>query len=197
MKTDARVRYTKMILRETLLKCMNRKQLKDITVTEVCRLADINRATFYNHYKDCYAIVNEVEQEQLEVFRTLLIEKKKTGAELLRYILNSIDKAIDLTGGEGGKMLPESFRDGLIETAMKYGVRGWKDRLPGVDGREAELAYEGLLAAAFRIAMTSYDRYDREPVVKTIMGMFSAYIEAHTENEDNDSISDNKQEVQK
>lgn len=118
MKSDARVRRTKMLLREALLECMKSKQLKDITITEVCGKAEVNRATFYKHYKSCCDIADEIEQEQLEMFRAMLVEKKKAGEALLRDILVSIDKATELTGGESGKKLSESFQNGLIRTAM-------------------------------------------------------------------------------
>lgn len=160
---------------------MKRKQLKDITVTEVCEIADIKRTTFYRHYKDCFEIAAEFEREQLAVFQTILEEKKKAGEDLLRDILISVDKAIELTGGNGGKMIPESFREGVISTAMKYGMQAWKERIPAVDEREAELVYEGLLAAALRMALSADGGTDRETVVKTIMGLFSAYIGSHCE----------------
>ena len=50
MGTDARVRYTKMVLKEALFKCLKEKSIKDITITEVCELAEVNRATFCKHY---------------------------------------------------------------------------------------------------------------------------------------------------
>lgn len=187
MKTDARVRLTRRLLREALLECMKKRQLKDITITEVCRTAEINRATFYKHYRNCYEIVEEVEQDQLEVFRTMLMERKKSGEELLRDILDSIDKAIELTGGEGGKMLPESFKDGLIRTTMECGVQAWKERIPRVGEHEAELAYEGLVAAALRMALSAGGTAHREVVVKTIMGMFNSYIRTHETNTGNET----------
>lgn len=46
MKTDARVRYTKMRIREAFFQCLREKPVSRITVKELCDTAEINRATF-------------------------------------------------------------------------------------------------------------------------------------------------------
>ena len=45
-KQDARVRYTKMMVKSSLLELMQTKPVAKITVTEICEKAGINRATF-------------------------------------------------------------------------------------------------------------------------------------------------------
>ena len=51
---DRRVRKTKRQLRLALMKLMADKSIKDISVRELAAIADINRGTFYIHYKDVY-----------------------------------------------------------------------------------------------------------------------------------------------
>ena len=51
-KTDRRVRRTKTRLTEGLLHLLMQKDIKDISVRELAEYADINRCTFYLHYKD-------------------------------------------------------------------------------------------------------------------------------------------------
>ena len=51
---DRRVRKTKRQLRLALMKLMAEKSVKDISVRELAAIADINRGTFYIHYKDVY-----------------------------------------------------------------------------------------------------------------------------------------------
>ena len=54
MKTDARVKYTKMVLKKALLELMQHKPVNKITVKEICERAELNRATFYAHYSVSY-----------------------------------------------------------------------------------------------------------------------------------------------
>ena len=58
---DRRVRRTRKRLQEALAALMREKELKDITVRELTDLADVNRGTFYSHYKDLYDMREQVE----------------------------------------------------------------------------------------------------------------------------------------
>lgn len=65
---DRRVRRTRKQLQTALATLMREKELKDITVRELADLADVNRGTFYSHYKDLYDMRDQVEDE---LFRQL------------------------------------------------------------------------------------------------------------------------------
>ncbi|SHG83955.1 TetR/AcrR family transcriptional regulator [Ornithinibacillus halophilus] len=56
MKQDLRVIKTQESLRHALLILIKEKPLDSITVAELCRLANINRGTFYLHYKDVHGV---------------------------------------------------------------------------------------------------------------------------------------------
>ena len=49
-REDQRIKLTKRLLAESLVELLKEKPLEKVTVTELCRKAGINRATFYNHY---------------------------------------------------------------------------------------------------------------------------------------------------
>lgn len=70
--TDRRVRKTKALLRQTLIHLLMQKNLKDITVCELTELADVNRGTFYLHYRDIYDLFEQIEAEILEEFASIL-----------------------------------------------------------------------------------------------------------------------------
>lgn len=75
MKTkeaDRRTRRTKALLRQTLTALLLKKDLKDITVSELTRLADINRGTFYLHYKDIYDLFDQTEKEIMDDFTAII-----------------------------------------------------------------------------------------------------------------------------
>ena len=54
MKEDARVIRTKEKLFGTFIKLLSKKTFEEITINEICLLADIRRATFYKHFSDKY-----------------------------------------------------------------------------------------------------------------------------------------------
>lgn len=63
---DLRVKKTRNSLRDAFLKLVSKKPIDRITVTELTRLAKINKATFYLHYKDLSSLVEELEDELVE-----------------------------------------------------------------------------------------------------------------------------------
>lgn len=65
-KDDRRVKYTKMVLKESFIKLLSKKDITQITIKEICEDADINRATFYAHYNDQYDLMRKIENELLE-----------------------------------------------------------------------------------------------------------------------------------
>ena len=53
-KTDQRSRYTQFTIRKSLLSLLAKKTLKEISVSELCKTAQITRGTFYNHFYDVF-----------------------------------------------------------------------------------------------------------------------------------------------
>lgn len=73
-KDDRRVRYTKMVLKESFIKLLEKKAISQITIKEICEDADINRATFYAHYSDQYDLLKKIEDELLDNVNAHLAE---------------------------------------------------------------------------------------------------------------------------
>lgn len=57
---NQRIAITKRLLKESLLRLLEDKELDRITVTELCREAGINRVTFYRHYQVPREILLEI-----------------------------------------------------------------------------------------------------------------------------------------
>ena len=78
-KDDRRVKYTKMVLRDSLVKLLSEKDISRISIKEICESADVNRATFYAHYADQYDLLEKVENELLENIRSYLSGHENDG----------------------------------------------------------------------------------------------------------------------
>jgi AcrR family transcriptional regulator len=60
MKKDLRVIKTKANLHDALVSLLNEKTLDKISISELCKVATINRGTFYLHYKDVNELFDEL-----------------------------------------------------------------------------------------------------------------------------------------
>ncbi|WP_371931927.1 TetR/AcrR family transcriptional regulator [Mesobacillus subterraneus] len=45
---------------------LKNKTISNITIKEICELADINRSTFYSHFSSQYDLLNAIEEEFIE-----------------------------------------------------------------------------------------------------------------------------------
>jgi len=59
-RLDPRVRRTRHLLHDALRKLLEQKRFDDITVQDITEAATLNRATFYAHYPDKFALLGEL-----------------------------------------------------------------------------------------------------------------------------------------
>lgn len=88
-KEDRRVRYTKQAIRDGFLSLIAQKPIEKITVTEICRAADINRGTFYAHYSDPYELKRNLENELTEAMEQRVRElgtPRMTALQMMRLL---------------------------------------------------------------------------------------------------------------
>ena len=57
---DKRVIKTKKSIRNALLELLNEMEFEKVKVKQICERANINRITFYAHYRDKYDLMNEL-----------------------------------------------------------------------------------------------------------------------------------------
>ncbi|MBQ7535539.1 MAG: TetR family transcriptional regulator C-terminal domain-containing protein [Stomatobaculum sp.] len=107
---DRRVRKTRTTLRICLGKLLRTKRIQDISVKELADMADINRGTFYLHYRDVYDLLSHIESEVLKQFSELLEQyalpslsddPKPLLCELFRLIRDNADLTECLIGPNG------------------------------------------------------------------------------------------------
>lgn len=65
-KTDRRTLYTLDVIKDTFLKLIKQKSYNKITITDLCRMADITRSTFYIHYNSITDMLNDVWDDALQ-----------------------------------------------------------------------------------------------------------------------------------
>ncbi|GFZ33872.1 TetR family transcriptional regulator [Clostridium zeae] len=63
---------SRRLIREALLELIQEKDLEKITVTDIIKRADINRGTFYAHYQDLRAVMEQIENEVIDKIEELI-----------------------------------------------------------------------------------------------------------------------------
>lgn len=94
MKKEYRnVIRTKKMIRTAFMELLEeRKDIEHISVNALVERADLSKSTFYYHYEDIYAVVEEMENELLAKFLEVLEQiKKEQATEYGTYIKIIID----------------------------------------------------------------------------------------------------------
>lgn len=145
---NRRVQFTKTALRDAMIELICEKPLTSITVKDVCARADINRSTFYLHYKDVDSLLVAVEDYAIEYIRSRFHEPAYAFDELVGFLKHMkgtprIRKLFFVLVGERGD---PRFARRLQEFTFQSFERGWHEHLPngGLDD-EKTLVYSYVL----------------------------------------------------
>ena len=120
---DARAVYTRQTIEKEFLKLLKTKPVSKITVSELCTVCHINRATFYKHYTDIYGLMDSMEQIMTDVQKA----NPDMNVILLRYF-NPVGAHESGRIGEDPKGIPNNLMPYISQVAVgkleKLGVFG-------------------------------------------------------------------------
>ena len=121
MQTDLRTRYTRQVITDAFLQLLRQKPVERITVKEVCALAQINRSTFYRQYKDCFDLMEQLEQRGLELLEELLQATQAQGtAATMTSLLCALRDNDSLLGVMARQNQDERFLYAMVGRCFRY-----------------------------------------------------------------------------
>ncbi|WP_180326598.1 TetR/AcrR family transcriptional regulator [Raoultibacter phocaeensis] len=143
MKQDHRVRLTKMMLRDSFFDLMQEKPVSKITVKELCDRAGVNRATFYSHYADIYALYEEIERELAQTIMHSLKNTIEGGS------LEAFSKDICTTIARNEKLCMAFFGEysdpelllRIVDTFRERSIAMWRRVKPDLAADELDRFY--------------------------------------------------------
>lgn len=99
MAEDRRVRKSKRAIKQAFIQLLKENNLDCITIQQISDLADVNRGTFYLNYEDKYALLDEMENEQIEKIKGFVDIRKmdlstKTSDRFIEDFANKIIKNV-------------------------------------------------------------------------------------------------------
>ncbi|MBD5129955.1 MAG: TetR/AcrR family transcriptional regulator [Ruminococcaceae bacterium] len=120
MSGDLRVVKTRRVIRNTLFELMGEKPLSKITISEICARAEINRKTFYRHYRAVGDVIEELENEILGEISAIMRTGNKSVLDVgaaIRDISAMVERRRDFFAGLM-KLNPDLFSNGKIKAML-------------------------------------------------------------------------------
>ena len=168
-KTDARIRYTQSVLKQVLLSFLKEKPINRITVKEVCERAELNRATFYAHYSDCFALLESIEEDLLEAFQqSLKLVASFDVTALIEAIYTMIEQQQEACRVLIFQNVCPNVLRRMISLARDKSIAYWKQHLHRVTEAELEMLYTHLSNGLMHVVAEGYEKYSREEVVRFV-----------------------------
>ena len=154
-KIDNRVRYTKMILKQSLLICLQDKNIDKITIKELCKIANVNRGTFYLHYTTPNDLLLEIEEdfidENMEYFTPYFRNGHETSylAGLFTSILKNKELCRIIMGKNGNPKFLEKIQS-LIRDNV---VDGWQKEFPTYNRDDLDYVFDYVFSGSMRLIL--------------------------------------------
>lgn len=165
---DRRIRKTKRQLRAALTQLIAQKNVKEITVKELADTADINRGTFYIHYRDVYHLIEQTEQDILEEFRTLVRtgtedpkkrDSRRFLTEIFAFFADNSEICIALISKNGDMR----FLEQLKEAVKNRGFREWILTTSGIRQQNFDYCYEFIASGCVGLFQSWAENGMQEP----------------------------------
>ena len=86
---------SRKLINDALADLLTEKPLDKITVTDVVSRADINRGTFYAHYKDIPDVVDHLIQQTFSAIREAMMSTVATDAKPEHTLLSTIQRILE------------------------------------------------------------------------------------------------------
>lgn len=119
-KSDLRVIKTRRVIREALLELMSERELSKISISELCAGAQINRKTFYRHYREVGDVISELEDDMLGEFAEVFKSHNSSILDL-GAVIRDISAAVEGRREYFLRLLkhnPNLFAKGKIKAAL-------------------------------------------------------------------------------
>lgn len=110
-KINQRVMLTKRLLKESFAEMLAQKDIRKISIRELCEHAGINHCTFYKYYGSQYDLLQEMEDDLLQKIEQALTSYTEHNMvqTLLGYMQDNIKIARILINNNADPLLPEKL----------------------------------------------------------------------------------------
>lgn len=142
-KVDRRVIKTRRQLKKGLAALMKEKSVNQITVKELVEEVDINRSTFYLHFKDIQDLLREIEENmEAQIKRAIEEHPIVSGNENAFYFIEDMFRVLDEEREISKALIGPNVDMGFIhriERIIKENSRGTLEKM--FPGKKEDLKY--------------------------------------------------------
>ena len=170
--TDTRVRYTKDILKKSLLELLKNKKIDKITVKELCEKAQINRGTFYLHYSAPNDLLYEIEKDFManhsELFTDYMtkasLHQNDRGMDKLQALFQVTSENIELCKIIFGPNGDYRFQEKIKKQMKQETIRHWSVEFPEYKIEHLEYIFDYVFSGSMSLIFNWINDNDEQKI---------------------------------
>ena len=125
---NRRTKLTKKLIKDATLELLETKSQNKLTITDICKTADVNRSTFYSYYDTINNLLDEIENDilnKLPNIKTLKNNNKKEFIDMLEsffYYLKENNRIFKI-------LIMNNYNDNFIKKLIETVIKNYPYRI--------------------------------------------------------------------
>ena len=172
---DPRTRRTRALLHESFLELVRVKPFEEISVQDITEAATVNRATFYAHYPDKYALLECVAGMQFEeLLRSRGVRFDGTCLSAIRAIVLGVCDFLSTEGSRVGSVdaLNPHLQAAVVAVVRNMLLGGLEQMKPWKGPVSREMVATSTAWALYGAVRDWYSRENRAPAEKVVDSIY-------------------------
>ena len=175
-KVDRRTIISEKLIRDAFFECLNEKgTLEEVFVKDICKLAGLNRSTFYKHYKNCPDLLEQLANEESQEMKDIF-----SGSEELFSRENAVKMAAvlernaDLNTAYANGLIGDGLENKIMDAIREICLSSWKKPLTKSKKKKAEMISSAAAAAFVELLIINPGKYTVKDTFALLSGMLES-----------------------
>ena len=178
---DPRIRRTRQLLQEALGKLLEEKEFEKISVQDIAEAATVNRATFYDHYSDKFALLEcMVASRFMELLSERGVEFSSCPSALKGIVLGVCDYLASMPRMECERQRQlEPYLEAAMTAVVRRMILDGSARHPQEGSISPEITAAAVSSAIYGAAkewVRTPNRVSSEQIAETVVSLISPIL---------------------
>lgn len=172
-REDRRILMTKRMLKDSLIEMLKEKDIYHISIRELCERANVNRTTFYNHYENQFALLDEMEKDLLNSIEETIENVAESNGIFFVKLLDFIEDNIKFVRLLFNANVDPDFPKKLFSLAIV--IKAMEKGMKNLPKNELEYVNRFMLSGVYEMIhfwLNKEERESPEEMAKIIMERF-------------------------
>lgn len=139
---DARIRYSKKVIKEAFFELLQNKSFNKVTVTDICKLADVNRATFYKYYENPDDLFRKIEDEHISsLLEKIEKHKEESNGPIYKALFDDVRENFEFFKLVLVDNFDEKFRKKYLDALHDIEIAEIEKAFPNISRKQCDWIY--------------------------------------------------------